>query len=117
MFRGQPMRTWVGHKADVLDVCWSRSQFMLSASMDKTVRLWHISMDECLRVFRLATLLGGSPMRCPPCSLLAVPSAWWYPFRAVTDVNRVTLTLRGPSDVLSQLRPSKENPKQVVSSC
>lgn len=27
-------------------------QFLLSASMDKTVRLWHVSMDECLRVFK-----------------------------------------------------------------
>jgi WD40 repeat protein len=30
----------------------AQPQFLLSASMDKTVRLWHISMDECLRVFK-----------------------------------------------------------------
>lgn len=30
----------------------SATQFLLSASMDKTVRLWHVSMDECLRVFK-----------------------------------------------------------------
>lgn len=30
----------------------STTQFLLSASMDKTVRLWHVSMDECLRVFK-----------------------------------------------------------------
>lgn len=29
-----------------------RPQFLLSASMDKTVRLWHITMDDCLRVFK-----------------------------------------------------------------
>lgn len=27
-------------------------QFLLSSSMDKSVRLWHISMNECLRVFK-----------------------------------------------------------------
>jgi WD40 repeat protein len=36
----------------LLDLCWSKTQFLLSASMDKTVRLWHVSMDECLRVFK-----------------------------------------------------------------
>ncbi len=52
MLRPRPHRSYAGHEADVLDVAWSRSQFLLSASMDKTVRLWHISMDDCLRVFR-----------------------------------------------------------------
>lgn len=42
-----------GHKQDVLDLCWSKKeQFLLSGSMDHTVRLWHISMDQCLRVFK-----------------------------------------------------------------
>ena len=54
MLRPTPHRCYAGHDADVLDVAWSRSQFLLSASMDKTVRLWHISMDDCLRVFRCA---------------------------------------------------------------
>jgi WD40 repeat protein len=52
VLRPRPHRSYAGHEADVLDVAWSRSQFLLSASMDKTVRLWHISMDDCLRVFR-----------------------------------------------------------------
>ena len=50
-FQNEAFRTYVGHKADVLDLCWSKSQFLLSSSMDKSVRLWHISMDGCLRVF------------------------------------------------------------------
>ena len=54
VLRPAPHRSYAGHEADVLDVAWSRSQFLLSASMDKTVRLWHISMDDCLRVFRRA---------------------------------------------------------------
>ena len=50
-FNDRPYRLFAGHKADVLDLCWSKTQFLLSSSMDKTVRLWHISMNECLRVF------------------------------------------------------------------
>ena len=49
---GRPHRTYSGHKQDVLDLSWSHSHFLLSASMDKTVRLWHVSMDDCLRVFK-----------------------------------------------------------------
>ena len=51
IFSDVPYREWRGHKRDILDVCWSKSYFLLSASMDRTVRLWHASMDECLRVF------------------------------------------------------------------
>ena len=53
----RPLRQFRGHKADVLDVAWSKShQFLLSASMDRCVRLWHISRDDCLRVFRCVAL-------------------------------------------------------------
>ena len=52
VLRTQPYRVYQGHKQDVLELCWSKSQFVLSASMDKTVKLWHISMDECLRTFK-----------------------------------------------------------------
>ncbi|KDD73532.1 hypothetical protein H632_c2081p0, partial [Helicosporidium sp. ATCC 50920] len=48
----RPYRTYQGHRADVLDVSWSSTHFLLSASMDKTVRLWHVSMADCLRVFK-----------------------------------------------------------------
>ena len=52
VLKGQPYRVYQGHTQDVLELCWSKSQFVLSASMDKTVKLWHISMDECLRTFK-----------------------------------------------------------------
>lgn len=41
-----------GHTADVLDIAWSKNHFLLSSSMDKTVRLWHITRIECLCTFR-----------------------------------------------------------------
>lgn len=47
-----PYRTYSGHTSDLLDVSWSKSHFVLSSSMDKTVRLWHISRKECLCCFQ-----------------------------------------------------------------
>ena len=47
-----PYRVYKGHKKDVLDLSWSSSNFLFSASMDKTVRLWHVSVDDCLKIFR-----------------------------------------------------------------
>ena len=48
----RPFCEFVGHQAPVLDVAWSKSLFLLSSSMDKTVRLWHLSRLECLCFFR-----------------------------------------------------------------
>lgn len=38
-----PHRIFNEHSNDIVDVDWSRMNFLLSASLDKTVRLWHIS--------------------------------------------------------------------------
>ncbi|CAF0839301.1 unnamed protein product, partial [Didymodactylos carnosus] len=48
----KPFCELTGHLAAVLDIAWSKSHFMLSSSMDKTVRLWHLSRKECLCFFR-----------------------------------------------------------------
>ncbi|BAT89591.1 uncharacterized protein HKW66_Vig0230490 [Vigna angularis] len=47
----KPVCTFKGHLHDVLDLSWSKSQHLLSSSMDKTVRLWHLSSKSCLKVF------------------------------------------------------------------
>ncbi|EWC48208.1 hypothetical protein DRE_02312 [Drechslerella stenobrocha 248] len=52
VFRAEPMREYVGHTGDILDLSWSKNNFLLSSSMDKTVRLWHVSRSECLCVFQ-----------------------------------------------------------------
>ncbi|CAH8363459.1 unnamed protein product [Eruca vesicaria subsp. sativa] len=46
-----PMCSFVGHSDDVLDLSWSKSQHLLSSSMDKTVRLWDLCSKTCLKVF------------------------------------------------------------------
>ncbi|KAK9478589.1 WD40-repeat-containing domain protein [Lipomyces japonicus] len=54
VFHPVPFREFVGHKLDVLDLSWSKNNFLLSSSMDKTVRLWHVSRQECLCCFQHA---------------------------------------------------------------
>ncbi|CAN8065106.1 unnamed protein product [Agarophyton chilense] len=49
--RTTPIRTYTGHSADVLHMCFSNSNFLLSASMDRCVRLWHTDTALCLRRF------------------------------------------------------------------
>lgn len=52
VFRSKPVREFQGHTGDILDLSWSKNNFLLSSSMDKTVRLWHISREECLCTFK-----------------------------------------------------------------
>ncbi|KAL1840391.1 hypothetical protein VTJ49DRAFT_517 [Mycothermus thermophilus] len=52
VFRDQPVREFRGHAGEVLDLSWSKNNFLLSSSMDKTVRLWHVSRPECLCTFK-----------------------------------------------------------------
>ncbi|KAI0554309.1 WD40-repeat-containing domain protein [Xylaria curta] len=52
VFHPQPAREFKGHEGDILDLSWSKNNFLLSSSMDKTVRLWHMSRKECLCTFK-----------------------------------------------------------------
>jgi WD40 repeat protein len=48
----RPVREYHGHGGDILDLSWSASGFILTASMDCTVRLWHLTQPDCLKSFR-----------------------------------------------------------------
>ena len=52
IFMDRPFVTYTGHTSDLLDISWSKNYFILTSSMDKTVRLWHISRKDCLCVFQ-----------------------------------------------------------------
>ncbi|TGJ79150.1 hypothetical protein E0Z10_g9606, partial [Xylaria hypoxylon] len=52
VFHSKPAREFTGHEGDILDLSWSKNNFLLSSSMDKTVRLWHMSRRECLCTFK-----------------------------------------------------------------
>ncbi|CAH8387272.1 unnamed protein product [Eruca vesicaria subsp. sativa] len=50
-FSEKPVCSLKGHLADILDLSWSKSQLLLSSSMDKTVRLWDLETRTCLKLF------------------------------------------------------------------
>ncbi|KAF7189067.1 putative WD repeat-containing protein C3H5.08c [Pseudocercospora fuligena] len=52
VFQCKPVREYEGHSSTILDLSWSKNNFLLSSSMDKTVRLWHVSRNECLCTFK-----------------------------------------------------------------
>jgi hypothetical protein len=52
LFERKPSREYLGHQSHIVDVAWSRSNLILSASMDSYVRLWHVSRSECLHKFQ-----------------------------------------------------------------
>ncbi|KAM7504893.1 hypothetical protein LguiB_003797 [Lonicera macranthoides] len=47
----KPLHEFHGHSGDILDLSWSPSNCLLSSSVDKTVRLWRVGCNQCLRVF------------------------------------------------------------------
>ncbi|XP_016445724.1 2-deoxy-glucose resistant protein 2 isoform X1 [Nicotiana tabacum] len=47
----EPLHVFQGHSGEILDVSWSKNNYLLSSSTDKTVRLWQVGCDKCLKVF------------------------------------------------------------------
>ncbi|XWS50134.1 hypothetical protein CRYUN_Cryun12cG0062600 [Craigia yunnanensis] len=47
----KPVHEFQGHSGEILALSWSKKGFLLSSSVDKTVRLWQVEYDRCLRVF------------------------------------------------------------------
>ena len=52
----KPYRKFIGHDDIIIDIAWSKLKlnFIISASIDTTVRLWHVDSKDnsCLRVFK-----------------------------------------------------------------
>ncbi|XP_057510620.1 uncharacterized protein LOC130793001 [Actinidia eriantha] len=47
----EPLHEFHGHSGEVLALSWSKNGCLLSSSVDKTVRLWQVGDNQCLRVF------------------------------------------------------------------
>ena len=52
IIQSEPYRIFTGHTNDIIDIAWSKSNFILSASLDKTVSLWLVSSKERIQYFR-----------------------------------------------------------------
>lgn len=52
VFKTKPVQVFEGHTGSILDLSWSKNNFLLSSSMDRTVRLWHVTRPECLCCFQ-----------------------------------------------------------------
>jgi WD repeat-containing protein 44 len=57
VFRSKPIREFEGHAGEVLALSWSKNNFLLSSSMDKTVRLWYPQRPDCLCTFKHSDLV------------------------------------------------------------
>ncbi|KAK4845540.1 hypothetical protein QYF36_006280 [Acer negundo] len=47
----KPLHEFFGHSGEILDLSWSRNNYLLSSSVDNTVRLWQVGSNHCLKVF------------------------------------------------------------------
>ena len=46
-----PVREYHGHKDEILDLSWSKNNFLLSSSKDRTVHLWHVKVSNSIHSF------------------------------------------------------------------
>nr|KAJ3423155.1 WD repeat-containing protein 44 [Polyrhizophydium stewartii] len=51
ILRSQPLRVFKAHTHAITSIAWSKGGFLVSASMDCTVHLWHVSCMDFLCVF------------------------------------------------------------------
>lgn len=59
VFKSTPVRVFAGHVGDVMDLSWSKNNFLLSCSSDKTAKLWHPNRAECLCTFSTAAIVSS----------------------------------------------------------
>lgn len=52
VFDSKPYRLYKEHIHDILSLDWSKNNFLLSSSMDNTVKLWHPEKPTSLKTFR-----------------------------------------------------------------
>lgn len=51
VFHQEPVRVFEGHSRTVLSLDWSKNNFLISGSMDRTVKLWNVERPDCLETF------------------------------------------------------------------
>lgn len=51
MFGELPFRVYEGHIATITDLTWSKNHFIVTTSLDNTLKLWHLSKEACVYTF------------------------------------------------------------------
>lgn len=59
VFKSTPIHVFAGHAGDVLDLSWSKNNFLLSCSSDKTAKLWHPNRADCLCTFTTSAIVSS----------------------------------------------------------
>ncbi len=57
IFKSTPVHVFAGHSGDILDLSWSKNNFLLSCSSDKTAKLWHPNREDCLCTFTTSAVI------------------------------------------------------------
>lgn len=52
VFHLKPVKVFKGHSHSILSLDWSKNNFLISGSMDRTVKLWHVDRSDCLGTFQ-----------------------------------------------------------------
>lgn len=52
VFHQEPVRVFEGHTSTILSLDWSKNNFLISGSMDRTARLWNVDRPGCLETFK-----------------------------------------------------------------
>lgn len=53
VFHSSPVAQFRGHTGLIISLDWSKNNFLLTGSMDKTTKLWHVERSKCLQTFQL----------------------------------------------------------------
>lgn len=53
VFHSRPVAVFKGHTSTIISLDWSKNNFLLTGSMDKTAKLWHVDRPKCLQSFQL----------------------------------------------------------------
>ncbi len=59
IFKSNPVHVFAGHTDDVQDLSWSKNNFLLSCSSDKTARLWHPDRSDSLCTFTTSAVVSS----------------------------------------------------------
>lgn len=59
VFHQDPVRVFEGHTKSILSLDWSKNNFLVTGSMDRTVKLWHVDRSDCLKTFQHEDFVTG----------------------------------------------------------